>query len=225
MINKKTLTLLLPTLLFTTNITNASIVSINYSGNVGSITGNVSLAPVNIGEPLSGNITIDTTELISMSGDASHKEYIYGGLITYGAIETVNNGTLGSNAAYVVIDNNIVLSSSLVIDDYVIGGFSDDLVWDDDQGRPVSGTQFALRLAFPSSSFDGTDLNFNTLLATPNPIHTEIWMAGYNAFGQTYEVLASLDMNYTISEVPVPAAIWLFGSGLIGLVGLARRKA
>jgi len=27
-----------------------------------------------------------------------------------------------------------------------------------------------------------------------------------------------------ISEVPIPAAVWLFGSGLIGLVGLARRK-
>ncbi len=27
-----------------------------------------------------------------------------------------------------------------------------------------------------------------------------------------------------ISAVPVPAAIWLFGSGLIGLIGVARRK-
>jgi len=27
------------------------------------------------------------------------------------------------------------------------------------------------------------------------------------------------------SVVPVPAAVWLFGSGLIGLIGLARRKA
>jgi hypothetical protein len=27
-----------------------------------------------------------------------------------------------------------------------------------------------------------------------------------------------------VSAVPVPAAVWLFGSGLIGLVGLARRK-
>lgn len=27
-----------------------------------------------------------------------------------------------------------------------------------------------------------------------------------------------------ISAVPVPAAVWLFGSGLIGLVGIARRK-
>jgi hypothetical protein len=33
--------------------------------------------------------------------------------------------------------------------------------------------------------------------------------------------IASLD----ITVVPVPAAIWLFGSGLLGLVGVARRKA
>lgn len=29
---------------------------------------------------------------------------------------------------------------------------------------------------------------------------------------------------FTASPVPVPAAVWLFGSGLIGLAGLARRK-
>lgn len=29
---------------------------------------------------------------------------------------------------------------------------------------------------------------------------------------------------YSVSEVPVPAAVWLFGSGLIGLLGFARRK-
>jgi len=28
-----------------------------------------------------------------------------------------------------------------------------------------------------------------------------------------------------VSSVPVPAAVWLFGSGLIGLIGIARRKA
>ena len=28
-----------------------------------------------------------------------------------------------------------------------------------------------------------------------------------------------------VGAVPIPAAVWLFGSGLIGLVGLARRKA
>jgi len=28
-----------------------------------------------------------------------------------------------------------------------------------------------------------------------------------------------------VSAVPVPAAVWLFDSGLLGLVGVARRKA
>jgi len=31
-------------------------------------------------------------------------------------------------------------------------------------------------------------------------------------------------INGTVSTVPVPAAIWLFGSGLLGLIGLAKKK-
>lgn len=30
--------------------------------------------------------------------------------------------------------------------------------------------------------------------------------------------------EYSVTLVPVPAAVWLFGSGLIGLIGVARRK-
>jgi hypothetical protein len=36
-----------------------------------------------------------------------------------------------------------------------------------------------------------------------------------------------ISADYTkpvISAIPVPAAVWLFGSGLVGLVGFARRK-
>jgi hypothetical protein len=32
------------------------------------------------------------------------------------------------------------------------------------------------------------------------------------------------DASLSVSAVPVPAAVWLFGSGLLGLVGVARRK-
>ena len=35
---------------------------------------------------------------------------------------------------------------------------------------------------------------------------------------------ANFNIRPEVSAVPVPAAAWLFGSGLIGLVGLARRK-
>lgn len=34
----------------------------------------------------------------------------------------------------------------------------------------------------------------------------------------------TLRLEGTVSAVPVPAALWLFGSGLIGLIGIARRS-
>jgi len=38
-------------------------------------------------------------------------------------------------------------------------------------------------------------------------------------------VVQSGDVNLIpVSSVPVPAAIWLFGSGLMGLIGFSRRK-
>jgi len=40
----------------------------------------------------------------------------------------------------------------------------------------------------------------------------------------TYSVSIAMDNNVNVSAVPVPAAVWLFGSGLIALAGLTRRK-
>ena len=34
----------------------------------------------------------------------------------------------------------------------------------------------------------------------------------------------NVSITADIAAVPVPAAVWLFGSGLLGLVGVARRK-
>lgn len=42
--------------------------------------------------------------------------------------------------------------------------------------------------------------------------------------GTQYSERYELDIVNT-SVVPVPAAVWLFGSGLLGLIGIARRKA
>jgi hypothetical protein len=36
--------------------------------------------------------------------------------------------------------------------------------------------------------------------------------------------IADLSNVRAFSVVPIPAAIWLFGSGLLGLIGIARRK-
>ena len=55
------------------------------------------------------------------------------------------------------------------------------------------------------------------------------WSAGYDTTSDTFGIWGgapSWDFLFetTVNPVPVPGAVWLFGSGLIGLVGIARRK-
>ena len=42
--------------------------------------------------------------------------------------------------------------------------------------------------------------------------------------GRTLQAVGGVD-NWSVSFVPIPATVWLFGSGLLGLIGFARRKA
>ena len=50
------------------------------------------------------------------------------------------------------------------------------------------------------------------------PLGPNTWGIG---FGSDEQALVAVDLT----AVPVPAAVWLFGSGLLGLVGVARRKS
>ena len=45
------------------------------------------------------------------------------------------------------------------------------------------------------------------------------WSFGANSAGTNFTWNSASN-----AVVPVPAAVWLFGSGLVGLVGMARRK-
>jgi len=40
----------------------------------------------------------------------------------------------------------------------------------------------------------------------------------------SFSAQSATSYSMTVTAVPVPAAFWLFGSGLIGLIGVARRK-
>lgn len=66
-------------------------------------------------------------------------------------------------------------------------------------GLLASGASTDFSLDFSSTAFDGNLGNTDRIYVT----------------------------NFAITEtvVPVPAAVWLFGSGLLGLIGIARRKA
>ena len=81
------------------------------------------------------------------------------------------------------------------------------------------------------SHFDTPGLLGNGLVA-PVPLGEEgdIFVAQFGFFGTDEFVLdpfvlsADGTLSYGATVIPVPAAAWLFGSGLIGLVGVARRR-
>ena len=45
---------------------------------------------------------------------------------------------------------------------------------------------------------------------------------GANMFSTGFNVVD--DLTYSVASVPIPAAFWLFGSGLIGMLGFMRRR-
>ena len=56
-------------------------------------------------------------------------------------------------------------------------------------------------------------------------LETEFAQLSHSFYGIfTLDVDPVSTSAFNVNPVPVPAAVWLFGSGLIGLIGLARRK-
>ena len=61
---------------------------------------------------------------------------------------------------------------------------------------------------------------------TPTPSFSGLWDNVYTSEVRILggpRMVAGID-NYKASVIPIPAAVWLFGSGLIGLIGVARRE-
>ena len=69
-----------------------------------------------------------------------------------------------------------------------------------------------------SSSHAWTHFTQN-IMGTGNPMTLK-----FSAAGTSDSYGSSLD-NVSVTATPIPAAIWLFGSALAGLVGVSRRKA
>lgn len=102
--------------------------------------------------------------------------------------------------------------SSGFLTDTTIGFLPGDIccsgTGDPNSFKDISGS---LIMSLWGANWDyGDGSNFNSALGSPGAYE-----------GSTL----GMDVRMELTLVPVPAAVWLFGTGLIGLAGVARRKA
>lgn len=64
----------------------------------------------------------------------------------------------------------------------------------------------------------------NTIDPGPNDLQQAAQWNRVLASGESFTYTQTMHLNGGVDPIPVPAAVWLFGSGLLGLMGVARRK-
>ena len=95
-------------------------------------------------------------------------------------------------------------------------GFGDEVIFTSDGGNAVFDKSDDV--SGPEDKFD-TGITLTSFTLTPE-------QDGKNGAGATNRTAVYLhSVDFTVSEVPLPAAAYLFGSALAGLVAVGRRRA
>jgi len=129
-------------------------------------------------------------------------------ILESGTYQTTGNGSVDLTASLQVIDSDNIFTNAtnfLDISDLTLSGTN---AWDASFGYDMSTAMW------DNTSRIQLTLN-NTLFATSPDA---------NSTAVINQTLAGSSMGMSINTIPVPAALWLFGSGLIGLAGIARRR-
>jgi len=174
-------------------------------------------------------------------GDSGNIEYdqdgtnVTGTDIFIGAMN-VFNAPNGANGAYTV---GGVLNFSTASNTIVITGTVVSLGIIDSDTVLLTGSFNDGGWSFGSAGVPGLNVFTGTgedtksealLTALGAPLNQQFDFFGFSLDSNYAGGVVSTDITNTAStgkdvpEVPIPAAAWLFGSGLVGLVGVARRK-
>jgi hypothetical protein len=81
------------------------------------------------------------------------------------------------------------------------------------------GNNFTLGMTWDGGTSYVSDSNF-TLVNAPDD-----YLIRFDGQDVTGAEIVGRTLAIDVAPIPVPAAAWLFGSGLLGLVGVARRRA
>ena len=174
--------------------------ALDASGNITSVT---SFSQDSYLNTAGGTFYLRATDLSSMGGSINN---------TTGAMEFDPNGRLGIAAGYASTIGeqpwNIGFSSGVYVKwttgDSVVAAKGFTAGWTDTGSALVDA---------------GAGMWTGTLVGSGNIGST------WTGFGnQGYAEVFNIKIVGETPQVPIPAAVWLFGSGLIGLVGIARRK-
>jgi hypothetical protein len=137
----------------------------------------------------------------------------------------------GMNTVYQVVQTEVANWASVTSSGtlYDLGGTS-ATVANAVTGPTASGT---FKSGNISAGAVGSALNFYNVLANPTTAVGGNGMAAHAVATTTYAgfwfLTSSGQLTYNIASaaapVPVPAAVWLLGSGLLGLIGVGRRRS
>lgn len=178
--------------------------------------------------PVTYQLTGSVTTISDSGGIFDTTQLSYVGSFTYDAAISHGNGTSHIATAYAAATAGGVWSTSITqIRPWSFPAYTDHSISYDDEAVP--GPIEAERLNFTLNFLPGT---FSVPPGQGSVYSGEAWqldrfiggtffMIHYYPDFTTGFVKGTIDH---VSAVPVPAATWLFGSGLLGLANAARRK-
>lgn len=159
---------------------------------------------------------------------------------TIGVDDTFNiTGTYSATGGTSLLDATTVQLDIVNSGGTATGDFGSTISFPPPAG--VAGVSANINSFVPVSNFftiGGWQLDLSTLAVTDQSASVLTMNGagvlsgnGFDPTGATWSFSAETPTSYSmtitstgIPAVPVPAAVWLFGSGLIGLAGIARRK-